>query len=315
MLDFKINKKIKLLNAADKKLFGQLNACRLCPKECGIDRALAKGFCLAGNEIFVYTAFLHQGEEPVISINKGSGAIFFSGCNLKCPYCQNFKFSHTLCGHKFNINKLTALMLNLQKKGAANINLITPTHYLPQIIGALKIAYENGLNIPLIYNTSGYEKKEIIQLLDGIVDIYLPDIKYLNPKLSAKYSQAQNYPQNNQAALLEMHRQKHQYILENGQLIEGMIIRHLVLPGQAQESVAILKWLKISFPEAMVSVMFQYQPYHNAVLYPEINRNLTMEEYQIVKNTAEKIDLHGWIQDFNPNEKLAGTHFEDALED
>jgi len=315
-----IPEKIKLIDSICDQLYRRLESCDICPRECRVNRHEKPGFCGAKEDVYIYTAFLHQGEEPGISAKTGSGTLFFSGCSLKCCYCQNFKFSQKLTGHEFSIDKMAAMMLKLQKKGAANINLVTPTHYLPQILKALSIAYENGLNIPLVYNTSGYEKPQIIQMLDGIVDIYLPDAKYFDSETAAKYSSgAKDYPQNNQASLLEMYRQQPRCIpglqldCKSG-MQRGMIVRHLVLPGHIQESLDILKWLKNNLPDALVSVMFQYQPYYKAKDTLEINRPVNKQEYQAVKDLVETIHIQGWVQEYTAQETLAGAYFEPGFD-
>jgi len=307
--------KIQAINKISDSLYSRLKSCDICPRECKVNRSKQPGFCGAMEDVYIYTAFLHQGEEPGISACAGSGTLFFSGCSLKCCYCQNFKFSQSLTGHKFSPDKLAAMMLKLQKKGAANINLVTPTHYLPQILKALKIAYENGLDVPLVYNTSGYEKPQIIQMLDGIVDIYLPDAKYFSPETGAKYSSgAKDYPQNNQASLLEMYRQKPLVKWQDERLLEGTIVRHLVLPGHIQESRDILKWLKNNLPDTLVSVMFQYQPYCQAKDIPELNRPVNIQEYKAIKALVETIHVQGWVQEYTAQEALAGAYFEPGFD-
>lgn len=250
--------------------------------------------------MIVYTSFLHHGEEPVISKEEGSGTIFFSGCNLKCVYCQNYKFSHTNEGRMLSGAELAKTMLNLQAQKAVNINLVTPTHFLPQILNALSIAQKDGLNIPIVYNTSGYEKKDIIEELDGIIDIYLTDIKYMNSETAKEYSNAPDYPQACRESVKEMYKQ----------IKETLIIRHLVLPNYIEESKQILSWIKENTPKARVSLMFQYQPYFKASSCPKINRPVNRAEYAQIKAYIEDLALDGWVQDFNPREELAGPYFE-----
>jgi putative pyruvate formate lyase activating enzyme len=264
--------------------------------------------------MIIYTAFLHTGEEPPLITGKGSGTIFFSGCNLKCCYCQNYKFSHTPEGRIVSEEECGRIMLNLQKKGAANINLVTPTHYLPLILNALRIAFKNGLDIPLVYNTSGYEKTEIIRRLKGIVDVYLADVKYISGETAGKYSRAENYPFYNQESLREMYRQK-PAVLDADTLKEGLIVRHLVLPGHSEETRQILCWIKKNMPDALVSIMFQYQPYFEAAKYPEINRIVSLEEFTRIKELVDELGLPGWVQEYTPEEKLAGVYFEPLSED
>jgi len=301
--------KIKLLEKKSKKLVQRLKKCDICPRNCNINRLENNtGYCQAGKDIIVYSAFLHRGEEPVISANAGSGTIFFSGCNLKCIYCQNYKFSHSQDGEVLSSADLSRVMLDLQSKDAENINLVTPSHYLPQILEALLIATKKGLDIPIVYNCSGYEKPEIIAELDGIIDIYLSDLKYLSTEPAKRYSKASNYPIFAQKSLLQMHRQV-KPLMDQNTLKKGLIIRHLVLPGYIQESKAILLWIKKNTPKALVSVMFQYQPYFKAYTYPEINRSINQSEYNQIKEFVEELRLEGWVQDLNPREDLAGVHF------
>jgi putative pyruvate formate lyase activating enzyme len=278
----------------------RLENCDLCPRECGVNRLKnEKGYCGGGRDPRVYTAFLHQGEEPPISSERGSGTIFFSGCSLRCVYCQNYKFSHFSKGKVLNENDLAKLALKLQNQGAHNINLVTPTHFLPQILKSLELASSLGLKIPIVYNTSGYEKEEIISLLEGHVDIYLADFKYIRPETAAKYSQAPDYPKVCTGSIKEMCRQK-----------KELIIRHLVLPGYIDESKEILTWIKEQAPEAKLSLMFQYQPYFKAKEFPEINRRVSVSEYRQIKDFLGSLDLGGWQQELNCQEDLAGKYFQ-----
>jgi len=256
-----------------------------------------------------YTAFLHGGEEPAISGDLGSGTIFFSGCNLGCIYCQNYKFSHSLKGSLKSPEEIASIMLKLQKEKAHNINLVTPTHFLPQILKALHIAMSNGLSIPIVYNTSGYEKKEIIELLDGIVDIYMPDMKYISEELACECSNAGNYSYYNKEALLEMYKQKKAASYKGDVLTSGLIVRHLVIPGNVNDTIAILSWIKENISDCLTSIMFQYQPYYKASQIPRINRTVNYDEYTKVKEFTQNLGLAGWIQDFNPKEDMAGVYF------
>ena len=276
-----------------------LENCDLCPRECGVNRLNnEKGYCGGGRDLVVYTAFLHQGEEPPISAGNGSGTIFFSGCSLRCVYCQNYKFSHSNQGKILTENGLAKLALKLQNQGAHNINLVTPTHFLPQILKGLELASSLGLKIPIVYNTSGYEKEEIISLLEGLVDIYLVDFKYIRPETAAKYSQASDYPKVCKSSIKEMYRQK-----------KELIIRHLVLPGYIDESKEILTWIKEHTPEAKLSLMFQYQPYFKAKDFLKISRRVNKDEYEQIKSFLGSLDLGGWQQELNCQEDLAGKYF------
>jgi putative pyruvate formate lyase activating enzyme len=306
--------KIDLIEKRLSSLYKRLERCDLCPRNCRINRLKNQtGYCKAGKDIVIYTAFLHQGEEPGISEGKGSGTIFFSGCNLKCVFCQNHKFSHSLEGKLIDEDTLAKIIINLQKKGASNINLVTPTHYLAQILKALATALEYGLNLPIVYNTSGYEKKEVIEQLEGIVDIYLTDLKYTSSEAANSYSNASKYPIFASESLKEMARQV-ELLWSQNQLKMGLIIRHLALPGHVEESKQALSWIKQNIPQALISVMFQYQPYFKANRYPEINRKITLPEYQEIKEFVEKLGLDGWLQDFNPCKELAGVNFSSNLE-
>ena len=325
-----MNQKAKLCKNLAKTLKERLRHCDICPRNCLIDRSKKeKGYCGASKDIVVYSAFLHHGEEPGISGRKGSGTIFFSGCNLKCVYCQNYKFSHNISGKKTSAAGLAKIILNLQGKKAHNINLVTPTHFLPQIIDALAVAFSCGLNIPIVYNTSGYEKEEIIKQLAGLIDIYLTDLKYIDTSLAKQYSGAPEYPAFAIKSLLEMDRQAKPYA--SGEMAlptpkgvasptpkgmapptgeellkRGVVIRHLVLPNHIRESKDLLSWIAKNTPEALVSVMFQYQPYFKANLHPQINRPIKYSEYQEIKKFAEEIKIKGWIQEYAPQEDMAG---------
>jgi len=299
--------KLKLVSAISDKLYPRLKSCDICPRDCHVDRLAGQtGYCGANADLRVYTAFLHQGEEPGISEGAGSGAIFFSGCSLKCCYCQNWRFSHQPQGTIVTGEQLSAIMLKLQEKRAANINLVTPTHFLPQILKSLALAFDRGLNLPIVYNTSGYEKSEIIEKLGGIVDVYLADLRYFDPDSAQKYSAAKNYPAINQAAIKAMYSQKKD---------QGLIIRHLALPGHLEETRKILNWLKKNTPQAKISVMFQYQPYYQAEKFTEINRRLTADECHTVATMVDDLGLDGWVQEFNPDETLAGVHFQPTLDE
>jgi len=305
-----LEKKAKLAKRSANHLGKRLSSCNICPRDCKVNRLRGeRGYCGTDKDMVVYSAFLHHGEEPGISGQRGSGTIFFSGCNLKCIYCQNYKFSHTVVGKKVSEIDLAKTMLNLQKEGAHNINLVTPTHFIPQILNTLALAFKDGLNIPIVYNTSGYEKEEIVKYLEGIVDIYLTDLKYMDSSLAKQYSKASEYPIFASRSLLEMDRQVEP--LTSGDLLKkGVVIRHLVLPDHINESKELLSWIKKNTPKALVSVMFQYQPYFRAYLHPQINRSINYQEYLEIKKFVEEVDLGGWVQDHNPKEDLAGPYFE-----
>ena len=309
-MTIELAEKIKLVKTTANALTKRLRNCDICPRNCEVNRLKGeKGYCGANKDMVVYSAFLHHGEEPGISGEGGSGTIFFSGCNLKCIYCQNYKFSHSVIGKKISGVNLAKIMLNLQKEGAHNINLVTPTHFLPQILDTLAIAFEDGLNIPIVYNTSGYEKKEVIKHLAGVIDIYLTDLKYMETSLAKQYSKAPKYPTFASRSLLEMVRQV-KPVMSEKLLKKGVVIRHLVLPNHINESKKLLSWIKKNTPEVLVSVMFQYQPYLKAYLHPQINRSIDYQEYFEIKKFVEELELGGWVQDHNPKEDMAGPYFE-----
>lgn len=268
-----------------------LKKCELCPRMCKVNRFETTGFCMATDKIKAARASLHMWEEPCISGTTGSGTIFFSNCNLKCVYCQNYNISTNSDGKYITIEKLSEIMLNLQKKGANNINLVTPTHYVVQIIEAIKIAKNNGLTIPIVYNTSGYERSETIKLLDGYVDIYLTDFKYFNNKYAIKYSKAPDYFLFASDSLNEMFKQIGTPIFdESGMMKKGIIVRHLVLPGLIEDSKKIIKYLYDNYQDSIyISIMNQYTPLEHVKKYKELYRTVTDEEYDEVINYA--IDL------------------------
>lgn len=295
-------------------LYRQLQICCLCPRRCEANRLAGEtGYCGAGGDMVVYTAFLHHGEEPGISGENGSGAIFFSGCSLRCVYCQNHRFSQAIEGTRVSPDELARIMLRLQETGAENINLVTPTHFLPWVMDGLARAFRQGLALPIVYNTSGYETLEVVKLVGDAVDVYLADMRYLTPSLAERYSQAPDYPEVNQRALRLMYEQK-SYLSSGVMVKEGLVVRHLVLPGGVDETARALTWISDNTPGALVSVMFQYQPYFKAHLYSEIDRKVSEEEYERVMDLLDELDLEGWAQDLKPDENLAGVHFRPSLE-
>jgi len=300
------------LEPAAEKTYKLLESCVICPRKCRINRLKGqKGFCQTGALAQVYSYFSHQGEEPPISGRNGSGTIFFSGCNLACSYCQNYKFSQNQAGEEAGPKRLADFMLELQDKGCHNINLVTPTHVMPQILKALLTAIPQGLKIPLVYNTSGYELPEIVKMLNGIVDIYLTDMRYADKSLSQKYSQGADYPSYNQSAVLEMNRQVGlPEFTQNGIIRKGLIIRHLVLPEGISGSKEILRFIAQEISSrAYISLMSQYSPYHRAAQDKRISRRITPEEYSQAKQLMDKYGLHnGWTQELNGQEGLAGIY-------
>jgi putative pyruvate formate lyase activating enzyme len=306
--------KSRLIQERKDSLYRRLERCNLCPRNCEVNRLKEeKGYCGIGKNLVVYTAFLHSGEEPPISGERGSGTIFFSGCNLKCVYCQNYKFSSLGEGRVISEERLGEIIIDMQNKGAHNINLVTPTHLLPQIIQALAFAFREGFTLPIVYNTSGYEKEDIIDLIEEIVDIYLVDMKYITPSLAIKYSHALDYPIINKKVVQKMYLQKKESVWVNNMLKEGIIIRHLALPGYVGETLKVLSWIKENTPQALVSLMCQYRPFFIANFYPPINRPLSISEYRQIKDFIERLNLEGWVQEFDPPQHLAGVNFSSKL--
>lgn len=314
-MNLDIDKKISTIEANIDYLWSQLQDCNLCARHCSVNRTEVAGVCGADERCFVYSAFCHHGEEPPLSGSKGSGAVFFSGCSLRCVFCQNYKFSHTQDGLEVTVEALSEMFLDLQRRGAHNINLVTPTHYIAHIYKALLLAYKNGLSIPLVYNSSGYEDTQVLDCLDGVVDIYLPDFKYSESSVAKSYSNAQDYPEVAKNAILKMYQQRPDLVYENGLLVEGVIVRHLILPEHINNSKNCLKWLNENLPKAGFSVMSQYMPYYRACDYKGIDRPLSRREYDQVTDYVKELNIaNGWVQEFVPREDLAGVYF-DSLKD
>ena len=279
-----------------------ISNCILCPRQCGVDRNRGQiGYCGMPGELLVSRAALHMWEEPCISGNTGSGTVFFSGCNLKCVFCQNHSIALGDCGKPITIKRLADIFLELQQKGAANINLVTPTHYIPQIRDALLLAKEQGLILPIVYNTGSYESVESLQLLNGLVDIYLPDLKYYSTELSSAYSHAIDYYQIATAAITEMYHQVGTPVFDEctGMMQKGMIVRHLLLPGQTRDSKKILRYLHETYGDNIyISIMNQYTPLPHVAHIPALNRKVTPEEYDKVVNFAIHLGItNAFIQE------------------
>ena len=271
--------------------------CNLCPRRCNVDRTLSLGFCGQGNIIKIARAALHYWEEPCISGTNGSGTVFFSGCSLKCAYCQNYKLSHLNFGKEIQVDRLADIFLELQELGACNINLVSPTHFVLEIIEALKICNDK-LKIPVVYNTGGYENIATLKMLEEYVDIYLTDIKYFDNKLGRLYSKADDYFDISVSAASEMIGQK-RIVFDGDILKQGVVIRHLVLPGQRKDSIKILEQLKARFgtDSFILSLMSQYTPNEYLSEFPEIDRKITTFEYDSVLNTAVKLGFkYGYMQ-------------------
>lgn len=287
-------------------------ACQLCPRMCKVDRRIQTGFCGCGVQPRAARAALHQWEEPYISGLHGSGTVFFSGCTLRCCFCQNHRISQEGLGKELTVRELADIFLRLQDQGAHNINLVTPTHYLPGILPALDLV-KKALLIPVVYNCGGYERPEIIKELQDYVDVWLPDLKYYSPHLSARYSQAPDYFTAASEAVLQMIRQTGppvfsdcQETTEDGQMTtyrlmkRGVIIRHMVLPGQKEDSLHLLQWMAKHLPpkQFLISLLSQYTPFYHSDRFPELNRRITSYEYQKVVDAALELGLdQGFLQE------------------
>jgi len=275
-------------NQSVQRLWDSMNSCTLCPRKCKVNRKKGEtGFCGIGDVPLVSSAGPHFGEESVLVGGGGSGTIFFAGCNLGCVFCQNFDISHNRQGHPVTIEQLAQSMLELQYYGCCNINFVTPTHVATAIVAALELAREEGLTLPTVYNTGGYDSVETLKLLEGFMDIYMPDMKYADPKVAEELSAAPDYPQINREALKEMHRQVGDLKTERGLATRGLLVRHLVLPENLAGSFEIIDFLadQIS-PKTTINVMDQYRPCYKANLHPAINRRPTTEEVQSVRRYA-----------------------------
>ncbi len=283
------------LAARIEQAYAIFEACELCPRQCGVNRLKGeKGFCQAPAEVVVHSAQPHFGEEISLVGEHGSGTIFFSNCNLRCIFCQNWPISHEGRGRKVKDEYLAELMLHLQKMGCHNINLVTPTHVMPNILSATRIALEKGLRIPLVYNTSGYERVEMLKILDGIVDIYLPDMKYMDADQAEKYSSgASEYPEMAKGAIIEMNRQVAGHLTDKqGIALRGLMIRHLVMPNGVAGTEKFTKWVAENLPKnTYVNIMAQYRVEYKAFEYPKIARWITVEEFLEAMGWAEKYGL------------------------
>lgn len=319
-----MDRKIARIERALAQLSGHEACCTLCPRECRVNRKEGEvGICQSGAQASLSCALIHHGEEPVLSGSRaappgspksqdappprGSGTIFFTGCNLKCLFCQNYQISWLTQGRAASDEELAAIMLDLEKKGAYNINLVSPTHLIIPILRALNLAYRQGLRIPVVYNSNGYEKVDVIEKLAGIIDIYLPDLKYFSPDVAAKFSGAPDYFSHARLSIQEMFCQQPALVLDDREIArKGLIIRHLILPGQTADSLAILDWLAHHLPRSVpLSLMSQYHPCFRAPV--EIQRPLTAEEYQAVLTRANELQFESLFiqpEGFEPDEHL-----------
>lgn len=291
-----------------REAYRRLSACDLCPHDCGVDRLAGElGICGAGLKPKIASANLHKGEEPPISGTKGSGTVFFSGCSLKCVFCQNYPISQFGNGEEITTRELATRILKLQRQGAHNINFVTPTHFLPQILAALWLAIPLGFRLPIVWNTGGYEKVNALHLLEGVVSIFLPDMKYSDDTHAVTLSSAPGYCLINRAAVSEMLRQVGQLKLDaDGIAASGLIIRHLVLPGERAGSAGTLRWIADNLGlETHIALMNQYFPAHKSVEAPGMNRPVNHSEYDSALEMLEEARLdNGWAQDFDEERVL-----------
>lgn len=279
----------------------QLESCTLCPRRCGVNRLQGQaGYCGETAKIKLARAALHMWEEPCVSGEKGSGAVFFSGCSLRCVFCQNHEIAVGDCGLYVTVERLAEIFLELQAQGAANLNLVTAAHYVPEILAALDLAKGQGFQLPVVYNSSGYESVETLRMLDGYVDVYLPDFKYMEPELAGKFSRAPDYPERAKAAIREMVRQSGPCAFdEAGYIKKGTIVRHLILPGHTKNSRKVLEYLHETYgTQIFISIMNQYTPVVHSEAYPELNRRVTQREYEKVLQMAMDLNIeNGFFQE------------------
>ena len=283
-----------------------LEKCTICPHNCGINRLKGQtGRCKSKDTVKIALYSTHNFEEPCISGQKGSGTVFFSNCNMNCVFCQNYEISQQGKGTEISIKELAKIFIKQQEKNVENINLVTPTSYVPQIIEAIKIARNQGLKLPIVYNTNGYEKVETLKMLEGYIDIYLPDLKYSDNELGKRLSKVDNYFEIATEALKEMYRQTGKAVFnKEGIMQKGMIIRHLVLPNHILNSRRVLKWINENMHDVYVSIMAQYFPTYKAKEINDINRKLTKEEYEQIENYLYRLDLeNGYIQELGEHEE------------
>ncbi len=291
--------------------------CNICPIKCGANRNIRQGYCGGGTKAKIALVSIHNWEEPSISGEKGSGTVFFSGCNLRCAFCQNHDISHGNFGKEISDERLAEIFIEQQKRGVHNINLVSGAHFLPNIINALKKAKDMGLSIPVVYNSNGYESVESLKSLEGLIDIYIPDLKYASDEYAKKYSSASNYFETALSAIKEMVRQVGKNTFdENGIMQKGVIIRHLVLPSLKNDSIKVIDAIKENFGDSVyVSIMSQYTPVYRAKEFKEINRRITTLEYEKVTDHFLDIGLkNGYVQkrssatsDYTPKFDLTGV--------
>ena len=276
--------------------------CRLCPRQCGVDRNKYRGLCKTKNELEMASYNLHFGEEPPISGINGSGTIFFAGCNLSCVYCQNYPISQLKSAYRqISTDELAGIMIKLQKRGAHNINLVTPSHFVHLICNSIDKARTQGLNIPIVYNTSSYDREDVVLYLEKYVDIYLADLKYTDSSLSKSLSGVSDYFEIATKALLTMYKTKGALKVKKGIAISGLLIRHLILPGHLDNTIKALEWIENNLPKVPVSLMSQYFPAYRALKFKDINRKLQKIEYNKVLSYLNRTQIDGFIQDYCNN--------------
>ncbi len=284
-----------------------MTLCNLCPRKCNVDRQGGqKGYCGMGADIVASKAYLHMWEEPCISGTRGSGTVFFNGCTLRCIYCQNSKISRGGNGKSLTPTELSEVFVHLQQKGAHNINLVTPTHFVPGIIEALTIAKSKGLTIPVVYNTGGYELAETLKMLKDNIDVYLPDFKYIYGEAAAKYSRAEDYPEIAKKAIEEMVRQKPEVVMDSQGIVQkGVIVRHLLLPGNLKNSKGVVEYLYKTYGDSIyISLMNQYTPIDTFDKYPELSETPSRREYEKLVDYAISLGVkNAYIQDSDSSDK------------
>ncbi len=291
------------------QLHGRLEACDICPRNCGVNRlSNILGYCRSGKEAEISSYCDHHGEEPALSGTKGSGTVFFSHCNLRCVYCQNHQISREFDSSSAKVDSisLAKIMLDLQdRQGCHNINLVSPSHYVPQIVAAIYEAIPMGLKIPIVYNTNAYDAISTLQMLDGIIDIYLPDIKYASNKYARKFSHSKDYVAFSHAAIREMYNQVGNLITDDSGIAgRGLIVRHLILPNNIAGSIDSLRWIAREIStETTLSIMSQYYPCHKAKEEPLLCRKISLSEYDTVAEAVEKLEIeNGWMQEMDSAE-------------
>jgi putative pyruvate formate lyase activating enzyme len=282
------------------------SACRLCPRECGVDRTAGeRGYCGAGPKASVAAVVPHFGEEPPLTTGGGAGTIFFTRCNMRCLYCQNHQISQGPAGATLGSAELSAKLLDLQQTGCSNIEPVSSTHHLPGFLKALALAMERGLDLPVVYNTNGYESLHTLDLLEGVVDIYLPDLKYASDAHAMRYSDAADYVETARNAILRMHSQVGNLVVDvNGRAVRGFILRHLILPGNVSGADETLAWIRENLPRSVtISLMAQYSPLHRGAQVPPLDRNITVDEYDRIVDLAWDMGLENvFVQDFEAQE-------------